>query len=273
MDETKFDWDDLRLFLAVARQGGLAAAAALTGKSPPTLGRRMLSLERRLGLDLFERLPRGYALTEQGKDLLAKVAELEGQLTLLSTANGRVAAPVVKVSAGTWTTHLLCQRVTDLVKDDSIALRFIAADQVLDIGRREAVIGIRNQRPEQLDLAGRRVGKVQFAVYAADSKISSWVRVIGSTPSAKWLLSKTSGAQAMEVTNPRNALDLALVGAARAVLPTFIGDAQHGLQRVTPAIDDLEHEQWLVTHHQDRFLPEVRRTVDRVYATLRAAVQ
>ncbi len=66
MNETNFDWDDLRLFLAVAREGGLAAASASTGKSPPTLGRRMLALERRLGLELFERLPRGYALTDQG---------------------------------------------------------------------------------------------------------------------------------------------------------------------------------------------------------------
>ncbi|MBL4811132.1 MAG: LysR family transcriptional regulator, partial [Rhodobacteraceae bacterium] len=39
MNEMKFDWDDLRLFLAVAREGGLAAAAASTGKSAPTLGR------------------------------------------------------------------------------------------------------------------------------------------------------------------------------------------------------------------------------------------
>jgi hypothetical protein len=37
MDETKFDWDDRRLFLAVAREGGLAAAAGSTGKSAPTL--------------------------------------------------------------------------------------------------------------------------------------------------------------------------------------------------------------------------------------------
>jgi DNA-binding transcriptional LysR family regulator len=46
MNETSFDWDDLRLFLAVAREGGLAAAAAITEKSAPTLGRRMLGLEQ-----------------------------------------------------------------------------------------------------------------------------------------------------------------------------------------------------------------------------------
>lgn len=72
----------------------------------------------------------------------------------------------------------------------------------------------------------------------------------------------------IEVTNSRNALDLALAGASRAVLPTFVGNSQKGLQQVTPLIEALDHEQWLVTRDQDRFRPEVRRTIERVYAVL-----
>ena len=67
MDERSVNWEDLNLFLAVARAGGLSAAAAATGKSAPTLGRRMLALEAALGSDLFRRLPRGYELTEGGR--------------------------------------------------------------------------------------------------------------------------------------------------------------------------------------------------------------
>lgn len=273
MNETKFDWDDLRLFLAVAREGGLAAASASTGKSPPTLGRRMLALERRLGLELFERLPRGYSLTDQGRDLLDKVVELESRLAPISDARTRTSRPLVKISAGAWVTHLLCRRVSELVGDEPIVLRFISADHVLDIGRREAIIGIRNHRPEEVGLACRRTSRVRFAVYATDSRVTTWARVIGTTPSARWLQERIADAPAIEVTSPRNALDLVLAGAARAVLPTFIGDIQDGLVRVTPPIEELEHEQWLVTHHEDRFLPEVRRTIDRVHATLRTAIQ
>ena len=40
--------------------------------------------------------------------------------------------------------------------------------------------------------------------------------------------------------------------------------------RVSSLIDELEHDQWLVTHHEDRFVPEVRRTIDRVFRLLRA---
>lgn len=272
MDETKMDWDDLRLFLAVARAGGLGPASASTGKSAPTLGRRMLALERRLGRDLFVRLPRGYELTEQGQRLLENVAGVEQDITPILKAS-EAARPVVKISAGHWVTHVLCQKAAELTDQAAVALRFIAADQVLDITRREAIIGIRNARPEQAGLAGRSIGRVQFAAYARDPVIETWARVLGTTPSARWVEANIGSAPSIEVTNPRNALDLALAGSARVVLPTFIGRALPTLNELGPPIPELRHEQWLVTHHEDRFLPQVRKIIDRVYQILRTELQ
>lgn len=269
MDE--FDWDDLRLFLAVARSGGLAAAAASTGKSAPTLGRRMLGLERRLGQELFLRLPRGYALTADGQALLARAAVLEARVQPILDGGRASGGPVVKVSAGTWVTHLLCAQVGALVRAEPVRLRFIAADEVVDIARREALIGIRNRRPEGVGLAGRRVARVHFAVYARDEGVRPWARVIGATPSARWVDAEAQGTPAIEVTSPRNALDLALAGAARLVLPSFVGKRFAALRQISPPIDALEHEQWLVTHHEERFDPAVRRVIDRVYGVLKAA--
>ena len=77
MNEKKMNWDDLKLFLAVARTGGLSAASHATGKSAPTLGRRMQALERATGEELFHRQARGYELTEQGNALLIKLTDLE----------------------------------------------------------------------------------------------------------------------------------------------------------------------------------------------------
>ena len=272
MNETNFDWDDLRLFLAIAREGGLGPASASTGKSPPTLGRRMLALERRLGLELFRRLPRGYELTEQGHHFLNKVTVIENEIVPLADAEKR-RPPIVKISAGQWVTDFLCRKATEIVEGNQVLLRFIAADHVLDIGRREAVIGVRNRRPDQIGLAGRRIGRVQFAVYAVDNEISTWARVIATTPSARWLDEKMGDAPSIEVTNSRNALDLALAGVARVVLPTFVGNVQNGLRQVTAPIDALDHEQWLVTHDEDRFLPEVRRVIERTYTVLKAVIK
>lgn len=271
MDETKMDWDDLRLFLAVARHGGLAGAAGETGKSAPTLGRRMLALERAAGLELFRRLPRGYELTEHGQDFLARVTDLEAQIRPLADPPEGRRRVLVKISAGTWMTKVLCGQAGKILGDDATAaLRFISADHVLDITHREAVIGIRNRRPEQIGLACRKVGRVRFAGYARDEAERPWARVLGKTPSALWVAENTEGAACLEVTNPRGALDLALAGAVRAVLPTFIGDREAALQRVTAPIKELDHDQWLVTHHEERFAPAVRQTIDRVYRILRA---
>lgn len=269
MDETNFDWNDLRLFLAVARQGGLTAAARTTGKSAPTLGRRMLALESALGAELFRRLPRGYELTEEGEAFLNKVLDLEARIAPLGAAAGKDRKVLVKVSAGSWMTQVLCERIGQILKGNSTTrLRFISAEHVLDIAHREAVIGIRNHRPEQIGLACRKVGRVNFAGYARNKKVKPWTRVIGSTPSARWLAAAEVG-QGIEVTAPRNALDLALAGQARALLPTFIGDNQKGLQRVTAPIAELAHDQWLVTHQDERFVPEVRLTLDRIYGVIK----
>ncbi|MFK7893071.1 MAG: LysR family transcriptional regulator [Granulosicoccus sp.] len=269
MNETNLDWDDLRLFLAVAREGGLASAAEKTGKSAPTLGRRMLALEKHLGNELFNRLPRGYVLTEEGQELLARVASVEDDIyPIINTANTNTTQRV-KISAGTWVTHLLCENVVKLAGPIPVVLQFISADHVLDIGHREAIIGIRNRQPEQITLAGRPINRIRFAQYAADEHVKTWARVIGHTPSSDWVKNNIKPAHSIEVTSPRNALDLALSGAAKTLLPTFIGNTTEGLIQVSDEIPELEHMQWLVTHHEDRHSPEVRQVIDNIFSTLK----
>ena len=72
-----------------------------------------------------------------------------------------------------------------------------------------------------------------------------------------------------EVTAPRNSLDLALVGQGIALLPTFIGERQKDLEQVQATIPELAHDQWIVTHQDDRHLPEVRRAIDRMVRVLK----
>ncbi|MBB5515568.1 DNA-binding transcriptional LysR family regulator [Rubricella aquisinus] len=260
-----FDWDDLRLFVAVARAGGLSAAARATGKSAPTLGRRMVMIERRMGRDLFRRLPRGYALTAEGEAFLAQCLEVEARVEAMTA--GASAPALVKLSAGTWISHVLAQHAAELIGRERIALRFITANERLDIARREAVIGIRNSRPTEAGLAGRRVGRVRFAVYATDPGVTRWASVVGDTPSARWTRAQIGEEEVIEVTTGRLALDLALAGTARVTLPTFIG-RDTPLIPLTAPIPELDHDEWLVSHHEDRFLPEVRRTIDRIHTIL-----
>lgn len=261
-------WDDLQAFLAVARTGGLSAAARETGSSAPTLGRRMRGLERALGQELFVRRTHGYDLTEAGA---AMHAQLEG----VATRIGHVAAPatgarppLVKLSAGTWTALALVRRLPEIAGvPPDVRLRFVSSEEVLSINRRDASIGIRNMRPDGPGLAGRRLAGVQFAAYAAPGSPADWIAVTADTPSARWLAGRREPV-AHEVSHPRLALDMALVGAGRTILPTFIGDEADGLERASAPIPELAHDQWLVVHDDDRALPELRRTIDRITSVL-----
>ncbi len=63
---------------------------------------------------------------------------------------------------------------------------------------------------------------------------------------------------------------MVVVGAVKTVLPTFIGKTTKGLQQVSDEVQEIEHIQWLVTHHEERHEPEVRRVINRVHEVLLA---
>lgn len=269
MSETKVDWNDLQLFLAVAHEGGLSGAARVTRRSAATLGRHMRDLERGLGRELFVRHDRGYELTTEGSTLLESLTEIDARIDRLTTPTTRGTRPLVKVSAGTWTTLALIERVDTVTgAPPDIRLRFVSAEQVLDISHREAVIGFRNRRPTEESLACRKLARVEFAPYVAENAPKLWIKVLADTPSARWLDRTVGNDAVFEVNAPRNSLDLALAGQGIALLPTFIGDAQPTLHRTGGTIPELAHDQWLVMHQDDRYLPEVRRTIDRLCRAL-----
>lgn len=269
MNERNVDWNDLHLFLAVAQEGGLSPAARTTRRSAATLGRRMLALERSIGRELFVRHDRGYQMTVEGRKLLDALTEIETRIVRLTAAPGGGERPLVKVSAGTWTTMALLEKLDDITgMPADIRLRFISAENTLDIPHREVVIGFRNHRPTEDSLAGRKLSRVEFAPYASAGAPERWIKVLADTQSARWLHRTIGNDAVCEVNAPRNSLDLALAGKGIALLPTFIGDHQKGLQRTGGTIPELAHDQWLVTHQDDRHLPEVRRTIDRLCRVL-----
>jgi DNA-binding transcriptional LysR family regulator len=69
----------LRHFLAVAREGSVSAAAGRLAVTQPALTKSIHKLEARLGVTLFERLPRGIALTRYGKTLLPHARRIEAE--------------------------------------------------------------------------------------------------------------------------------------------------------------------------------------------------
>ena len=87
---------------------------------------------------------------------------------------------------------------------------------------------------------------------------------MASTPSTRWVRTEHADEILTTVSEARLALDVALQGLGRIVLPTFIGDREDGLTRVSDTIEALTHDEWLVTHHDARHDPPIRAAIDAI---------
>ncbi|WP_116130989.1 LysR family transcriptional regulator [Tropicimonas sp. IMCC34043] len=273
-DQSRLDLDDLALFLAVAGAGSLSAAARATDTSLPTLGRRMTRLEVAMGRRLFRRGSAGYALTADGRALATEAADL--QTAAHRIARWRDAGPRavrVRVTAGLWTSRHLARKLRSYWTEDlPWAPEFLASNKDVDIARREADIGIRNRRPDQGWLAGRRTRRIDYAEYGRDASVAGFVTQpadSAGTPSERWLRANHADRIAMVASDARLALDLALQGAGRILLPCFAGDAEPGLARLSDPIAEIGHDEWLVCHHEARNDPPVRAALDAIAGALR----
>ena len=162
--------------------------------------------------------------------------------------------------------------------DDGIRVEFVTTTDRVDIGRRAADIGIRNERPTEQWLAGRQCGKVAYAIYSGRHLINGiaaglFVGVTGNganVPSSRWLQAHHGDRIAVRGNNPHSVRELVAAGAGLSVFPCFVGDSDARLIRVAAPIAELETDQWIVTHHEERHSPPVRKVVDRIAALMRA---
>lgn len=278
-----FAWDDLRLFLDVARLGGLSAATKTTGLSAATLGRRVTALEHHVGEPLFLRSQTGYQLTPAGEELLQRAEEVEAaMLSLKRWKDGAMGERVVRVSAGPWTSAFLARHIGSIwTAADRFTLELVTASHKVDIGRRHADIGLRNQRPTEQWLAGRLVGKVAYGLYARPEMISGvaagyFVGVAGEasqTHSARWLQARHGDRIATRGNDAMSVMELVAAGAGMSVFPCFVGDSEARVARMAGVIPELETEQWLVCHHEERHVPAVRTVTERIADLLREQAQ
>src|SRR5262249_36442614 len=146
------DWDDLRVFLALAREGSLTAAARRLEVSHPTIARRVQALESTIGARLFDRLPDRFALTAAGEELLADaeaMAQAADSIHRRSAGLGAdTARGTVRLSAGEAMTGYLAGHLPRLRRDlQCIEFELTASHMLANLSRREADLLIRDQCP------------------------------------------------------------------------------------------------------------------------------
>jgi DNA-binding transcriptional LysR family regulator len=151
------EWNDVRLFLAIAELRSLTLAARRLGIGQPTASRRLGELERRLGYTLFERGVEGATLTSQGERWLEParhMAEWAGELEHAAERTDAMPRGVVRVTAPPGMAYEFVAPFASTLREKypEVRLHVLSRTEYLDLGRREADIALRTRAPTQRDL-------------------------------------------------------------------------------------------------------------------------
>ena len=284
----KMSWDDIRVFLAVAREGSLSQAARSLAISQPTAGRRIKALESALNPRLFDRLPEGFFLTRAGADLLpvAESTEREARAFLRQSAaldtgmTGRV-----RISCDLSIGHVLARRIPDLQSALPHAEFSLDASQnSADLMRMEADLLIRQCLPDSANLLSKGLGTATYAVYStaqyeADlSKGNGPIRWIapdaGQTNyslNRRWIEGKSKSVPHYLAGNELSAMTICESGGGRTVLPDFLGYQNPNLVRLEDTPPDLAQKHWLLMHRDMAKTPLIRAAIDAIIQIFKSA--
>jgi DNA-binding transcriptional LysR family regulator len=275
------DWDDLRVFLTLSREGNLTATARRLEVSHPTVARRIKSLEDTIGARLFDRLPDRFALTAAGEQLLADAQAMERAAESIDRRSAGLtdtAQGAVRISAGEAMTAFLARHLPRLRRNlQCVEFELVASHMLANLSRREADLLIREQVPDLASIVTRRLGRVAYAVYGSpelrveDAARDTLRRLpwIGFDdehdymPGQSWVLDLLEGGRpGVRVNNWLVLQEAARAGAGLALLPCYLGDDDAALRRIGSILEEVAADQWLLVHRDLRDLPRVRAVMD-----------
>lgn len=287
------DWNDLRYFLAVSRDGSTLAAARALRVSQTTVARRIAALEEALGVTLFEKRQAGYALTPEGHGLVEHAMRVESALNGFAdaaSAQSRDVSGVVKITTEeVYAITLLTPLLIELREiHPEIVIDLDTSQQVRDLGAGEADVSLRSTKNESqpAGLVGRSLCVDDWALYCSKDYAARhgvpksredllnhafigggggnlWIHY------QAWLQALGLEQQiAMHHATSGGLLSGVRAGFGIAVLPCVVGGSDPDLIQCLPPTPDHGRKLWLFTHERVRHTPRVRAVVDFLYDRL-----
>jgi len=291
MERRALNWDELRTFVEVARDGSLSGAARRLGLTQPTVGRHIDALEAALGSTLFTRSPRGLTPTPAA---LALGPHAEAMATA-AAALGRAASGEAAADRGavrvTASDVVGCEVLPPILaafhaEHPGIAIELALTNRNEDLARRDADVAVRMVRPTQSGLVARRIGISRIKLYAHRDYLARFREprsltdlashcVIGFDRDSR--IFRGAGDFAQRLTREdfgfRCDNDLAQLAALRA--GAGIGGCQENIARRTPELvavlpNAIQYalEVWLVMHEGLKATRRVRLLFDHLAAGL-----
>jgi DNA-binding transcriptional LysR family regulator len=284
-------WDDLRVFLAIAQAGSLRRAARALGFGQPTVIRHLRQLEQSLGTQLFERTPDGHRLTKGGQHLMPMAQSMADAATAIDRrrmAFDDDGGAVVRVCAGEWPARFLAPRLASLSRTHKdLTVELAETHSEPDLDRREADLLIQHGLPARGHLVRVALGTIDAAIYGATSLVESQptTRTEARWRSCAWVaydapheyfrsmafLMGHLGDRRPQVRASRFSLQLEAIraGAGLGILPCFVGDPDPALVRLTAPLAELSDSYWLLVHPDLKTVPRVRLLIDWIRAAFK----
>jgi len=278
------DWDDLRFVLAVRRAGRMSGAADALGVTRTTVARRLKAFEAQLGVRLFDRTPDGLVATAAGEELATAAERMESEAHgVVPRIMGRDAELGGRLRVSTLDFVFRAFQdvfATFLTRYPRVELTMCAANAEVSLTRREADVVVRLNNAPSPYLVGRRVGAVQFAVYASEALAAAvgpgadlgaypwigWDERDDSRWLGDWLADNAPGYRfAVRLDAPEMVLTEAIAaGIGVHFLPCMTGDRLPGLVRVSPVEEQFARDLWVLTLPELRSASRVRAFMDHV---------
>jgi DNA-binding transcriptional LysR family regulator len=279
------DWENLRHFVVLAREGTLTAAARQLGVDHATVARRVTALEAEIGLKLVDRRARSYQLTDDGRRIAATAAPMEEAAFAVARAV-QAAKPglrgEVSISAPpSLANALIAPQLSRLRRrHPGIRIKLIGEKRTASLNRREADVALRLSRPQEPGLIARRIGSFGFGLYGAPDYLKETPRhafaFIGyddgmdDAPQQKWLRTVAAGNEIVLRTNDLENQTAAARTGLGVAGPHFLGEGDPRLKRCEDMPEPPSRDVWLVVHRDTRQAPPVRAVMEFLTECIRA---
>ncbi|MBE3636834.1 LysR family transcriptional regulator [Mangrovicoccus algicola] len=287
------DWEDARMFLAVAREGQLLGAARRLGVNQATLSRRLTQLERALQVTLVLRGPQGCALTGEGQALMARIERAEAAMqeaeALFRGQAARLSGTVRIGAPDGFGLQFLAPRLGALARrHPELRLELVPVPRAFSLSQREADVAILVGRPERGRAVASRLTDYTLGLYASHRYLAAAGmparpedlrrhRLVGNVEDLVSAPGLDYVTEFFGETRPGVAISTAFgqLGAVRGgagigVLHDFIAAGDPGLVPVLPQMR-ATRAYWLAYHESQRAIHRVQAVAEFIRAEVSAA--
>jgi DNA-binding transcriptional LysR family regulator len=277
------NWDDVRLFLAVARTGQILSASRRLGINHATLGRRMTALETDMKAQLLIRRTTGCELTPEGRALYSAAERMENEMLGMQAVTGSSDAEIagtVRIGAPDgFGVAVLSPRLGQLTeRHPQLKLQLVPVPRSFSLSQREADIAITIERPQQGRLISAKLADYTLGLYASRDYLEKkgrpqtvedlrqharigYVEDLIFSPSLNFTGEVMRDWDAgFEISSAIGQVQAARAGAGIAILHDYIARDDENLERLMPDVS-IRRSYWTTYHESMRDLARIRTVI------------